>query len=227
MSRRRHTEPTPGPGAAPGDGHAFTLIELLVSIAILAILASLLLPAIARAKEKAKVAKVHAELYGIGLALHMYADDHAGRVPPVRENCNNDLREHWCQLPVELADARYLPRSDAGGREANMEDPFDPGHTYKYAAPGPLRLNGEPAGDYALWVPTNSPDLKSDFGRFYSKPADSPVRWAIWSLGPRPKSLRSQSSHAPVSELTWYRRTGGDGVIVRFANRDGIQFKSP
>ena len=106
-------------------------------------------------------------------------------------------------------------------------DLFDPGHTYKYAAPGPLRLNGEPAGDYALWVPTNSPDLKSDFGRFYSKPADSPVRWAIWSLGPRPKSLRSQSSHAPVSELTWYRRTGGDGVIVRFANRDGIQFKSP
>ena len=106
-------------------------------------------------------------------------------------------------------------------------DLFDPGHTYKYAAPGPLRLNGEPAGDYALWVPTNSPDLKSDFGRFYSKPADSPVRWAIWSLGPRPKSLRSQSSHAPVSELTWYRRTGGDGVIVRFANRDGVQFKSP
>jgi hypothetical protein len=30
-----------------------------------------------------------------------------------------------------------------------------------------------------------------------------------------------------VSELTWYRRTGGDGVIVRFANRDGVQFKSP
>ena len=52
-------------------------------------------------------------------------------------------------------------------------------------------------------------------------------RQAIWSLGPRPKSLRSQSSHAPVSELTWYRRTGGDGVIVRFANRDGVQFKSP
>ena len=55
---------------------------------------------------------------------------------------------------------RYLPRSDDGGREANMEDPFDPGHTYKYAAPGPLLLNGDPAGDYALWVPTNFPNLK-------------------------------------------------------------------
>jgi len=227
MRWRRHPKPTLGPTAAPSAEGAFTLIELLVVLAIVGVLASLLLPAIARAKEKAKVAKVHAELYGIGVALHMYADDHAGRVPPVRENCNNDLREHWCQLPVELAQARYLPHSDAGGREANMEDPFDPGHTYKYAAPGPLLLNGEPAGDYALWVPTNFPNLKSDSGRFYSKPANSPVRWVLWSLGPRPNSPRSQSSHAPMSELTWYQGPGGDGVIVRFANRDGVQFKSP
>ncbi len=210
-----------------GGGSAFTVIELLVVIAIITLLASLLLPSFARAKEKAKVAKVHAELYGVGLALHMYADDYAGRVPPVRENCNNDLREHWCQLPVELAEGRYLPRSGESGREANMEDPFDPGHTYKYAAPGPLLLNGEPAGDYALWVPTNFPDLKSEFGRFYDKPAESPVRWAIWSLGPRPKSAKSQSSHAPMSELTWYNRAGGEGVIARYATREGIQFKSP
>jgi hypothetical protein len=53
------------------------------------------------------------------------------------------------------------------------------------------------------------------------------VRWAVWSLGPRPKSAKSQSSHAPVSELTWYKRTGDDGVIVRFATHEGVQFKSP
>ena len=206
---------------------AFTLVELLVSISIIALLAGLLLPAMSRAREKARVVRVHAELYGIGLALHMYADDCSGKLPPVRENCNNDLRDHWCQLPVELSEARYLPRSDAGGREANLRDLFDPGHTYKYAAPGPLLLNGEPAGDYSLWVPTNFPDLKSDFGKFYSKPAESPVRWVVWSLGPQPRNARSQSPHAPMSELTWYKRAGGDGVIVRYANRDGVQFKSP
>lgn len=206
---------------------AFTLVELLVVIAIIALLAGLLLPALSRAKEKAKVVKVHAELFGIGMALHMYADDQAGRVPPVRENCNTDLQDHWCQLPLELAELRYLPRSEAGGREANLEDPFDLGHTYKYAAPGPLLLNGEPAGDYALWVPTNFPNLKSDFGKLYTKPAESPVRWVVWSLGPRPKSAKSRSSHAPMSELTWYRRTGDDGVIVRYATREEIQFKSP
>lgn len=176
---------TPAPRSLNGRGRpGFTLIELLVVIAIIALLAGLLLPALSRAKEKAKVAKVHAELYGIGMALHMYADDHGGRVPPVRENCNTDLREHWCQLPVELAEGRYLPHSDLGGREANLEDPFDVGHTYKYAAPGPLILNGEPAGDYGLWVPTNFPNLKSEFGRFYTKPAESPVRWAVWTWAP-------------------------------------------
>ena len=47
---------------------AFTLVELLVVMAVIAILASLLLPALAAAREKAKVCRVHTELYGIGLA---------------------------------------------------------------------------------------------------------------------------------------------------------------
>jgi prepilin-type N-terminal cleavage/methylation domain-containing protein len=206
---------------------AFSLIELMVVIAIIAILAALLLPALSRAKEKAKVAKAHLELAGIGLALQMYADDHEGLLPPVRVNCNSDLSEHWCQLPIELASERYLPRSGQGGREANMEDPFDPGHTYKYAAPGPQLLNGEPSGLYALWIPSGFPDLSGNSGKYHTDPKTSPVRWALWSLGPRPKSKKSQSTYAPMSSDTWYRRVGDSGVIVRYATREGIQFKSP
>ncbi|MCX8090932.1 MAG: type II secretion system GspH family protein [Verrucomicrobiae bacterium] len=217
MKGRRRVGPSP----------AFTLVELLVVLAIVGLLAGLMLPALARAKEKTRVAKVHVELYGIGLALQMYADDHEGRLPPVRVNCNSDLSEHWCQLPVELAEERYLPRSSRAGCEANMEDPFDPGHTYKYAAPGPQLLNGEPAGDYALWVPTNFPGLDGSFGRYHTDPKTSPVRWVLWSLGPRPRSKKSQSAHAPMSRDTWYRHTGDSGVIVRYATREGLQFKSP
>lgn len=205
---------------------AFTLIELLVVIAIIGILAGLLLPAISRAKEKGKVAKVQAELYGIGLALHMYADDHQGRLPPVRVNCNSDFRDHWLQMPVELAAQGYLPKGTEPGREAFMEDPFDPGHTYKYAAPGPQLLNDEPVGNYALWVPTNFPDCESDLGKRYSNPAESPVRWVIWSLGPKPQSNKSQGVHAPMSAFTWYRRAGDEGVIARFADRHGVQWRS-
>jgi prepilin-type N-terminal cleavage/methylation domain-containing protein len=206
---------------------AFTLVELLVVIAIIAILAALLLPALAGASEKAKVIRVRGELYNIGLALEMYSEDHAGKVPPVRVNCNSDLASHWCELPVELANEHYLPHRNQGGLEADLEDVFNPGHTYKYAAPGPELLNGVPAGNYSLWVPTNAPADMSGGGKYFTDPKISPVRWVVWSLGPRPNSPQSLGTYAPLSSDDWYRRTGDGGVIVRFADRNGTQFTSP
>ncbi len=60
---------------------AFTLIELLVVIAIIAILASLLLPALARAKEHGKRIQCVNDIRQLGLSLMMYADDHDGFYP--------------------------------------------------------------------------------------------------------------------------------------------------
>jgi len=189
----------------------FTLIELLVVVAVIAIIAGILFPVLTRAKLQAKVARVHVELKQVGAAIQMYSDDWDGSPPLASESCDSVNVDDYLELPPPLYD--YI-----GTRR--YYDLFNPGRTYKYIAPGPGYVNGM-LSRIKIYVPTDYPRSEEECTA-RRKPEDSPIKWAVWSVGPSGGGdlfqFHDYPDHRyPVSKQVWYPYYE-DGVIVRLSD---------
>ena len=131
--------------------NGFTLIELLVVIAIIGILASMLLPVLAKAKGKANDVKSMSNLKQVSLALQQFVGDNEETYPKVYGGAGNPNSKEWLnyRYPESSQILQYLGSSDVKDLEkmfVHSKDRFYKRRSYKYSYSMNARLSDHPAG---------------------------------------------------------------------------------
>lgn len=181
---------------------AFTLIELLVVIAIIAILASMLLPALAKAKQRAYIANCQSNLRQLGITTSLYTADN-------KDSFAYSGRD-WPQMPFVDLLRLYNPYVSTNNRPF-FRCPADKGRGFNFEwvirnGGGTIRTNDLLfANSYYYYL------------HFYNADAGSPlaVRKTIEVLKPSQKAIMPCFASSPNSayDIVQNTPTGGHGPV--------------
>src|SRR5437588_2953811 len=213
QSQRKRSADLPG----------FTLIELLVVIAIIAILAALLLPALASAKDKGLRTVCIGNMKQMALVVRMYADDNNEYLAPPNWDGGTGYTgtpegkpQGWLYIPSGIPDPTQLPWKN------NVIGAYQNGLWYKYTPnPGsylcPVDIKSPTYTSASTTVPTGRPNKLSSYV----------MNGAVcgYGKGTRP-SCKVTEAWSQMCYLLWEpdENAGGPGNPGAFDYNDGANY---